>query len=145
MLDLKAADSPVEESEAALQVLVGLPQGYEVAVGILQFQDDLDLDELLPKLLLAEQRLQEQGDLEAVRVTETHMQPMVLQSTSSAETLVPASTVTSKVILRRTAVSVRVTKRRASSRTLHSDCIVIQIFLGNLNLIVRFRHLDCEV
>ena len=71
MLDLKAADSPVEESEVALQVLVGLPQGYEVAVGIFQFQDDLDLDELLPKLLLAEQRLQEQGDLEAVRVTET--------------------------------------------------------------------------
>ena len=57
MLDLKAADSPVEESEVALQVLVGLPQGYVVAVGILQFQDDLDLDELLPKLLLAEQRL----------------------------------------------------------------------------------------
>ena len=114
MLDLKAADSPVEESEVALQVLVGLPQGYEVAVGILQFQDDLDLDELLPKLLLAEQRLQEQGDLEAVRVTETHMQPMVLQSMFSAETLVPASTVTSKVMLRRTAVSVKVTKRRAS-------------------------------
>ena len=50
--------------EVVFSVLAGLPKGYDVAVGVLQFADDLKLDDILPKLLQGEQRVHEQEETE---------------------------------------------------------------------------------
>ena len=71
MLDLRGVNTPIEESEVALQVLAGLPRGYAVIVSVLTFQDQLDLDGLLPQLLIAEQRLQEEAEQVGERPTAT--------------------------------------------------------------------------
>ena len=47
-----------------LSVLAGLSKGYNVAVGVMQFADDLKLDDILPKLLQVEQHVSEQEEAE---------------------------------------------------------------------------------
>jgi len=57
--ELVASGYAVRDDELVLAVLGGLPQGYEMVATMLEGEEDeQDLDDVLPRLLLVEQRLQ---------------------------------------------------------------------------------------
>ena len=60
MADLVAVGSASQEAEVVLSVLVGLPEEYGMAVEVLQMADSLTFQTIVPRLLQAEQRVQQQ-------------------------------------------------------------------------------------
>ena len=58
---LLAAGQEIKEEEVAWSVLAGLPDNYESMVNIIEAgSEELDLDDMLPKLLIVEQRMAKQ-------------------------------------------------------------------------------------
>ena len=61
--DLVAAGYNCEESEVTLSVLAGLPSEYDMIVTVLTATDEnLALDDIIPKLLPVEQKLSQQRE-----------------------------------------------------------------------------------
>ena len=57
---LTAAGYEASDEEVALSILAGLPEGYESIVDTIQATTaELDIDEIMPKLLIVEQRVKE--------------------------------------------------------------------------------------
>ncbi len=61
MTDLVAVGSESQEAEVVLSVLVGLPEEHGMAVEVLQMADSLTFQTIIPRLLQAEQRVQQQS------------------------------------------------------------------------------------
>jgi len=67
--DLKATGHDIKESEIVLNVLAGLPKEYETMVAILEASEkELELDDVLSKLLNVEQRVNRQDEQEAAYI-----------------------------------------------------------------------------
>ena len=62
MTDLRAIGSTMDETEVALEVLGGLPAEFGVVIEVLQYNDSLSFDDILPKLLHAEQLAKEKAE-----------------------------------------------------------------------------------
>lgn len=65
---LIAAGYEASEEEVALSLLAGLPEGYESIVDTIQATTEaLDIDEIMPKLLIVEQRVKERIDASFIK------------------------------------------------------------------------------
>lgn len=65
---LIAAGYEASEEEVALSLLAGLPEGYESIVDTIQATTEaLDIDELMPKLLIVEQRVKDRNDASLIK------------------------------------------------------------------------------